>query len=147
MEKLEADYNMFDWWKKVVFDNYANFEGRARRAEYWYFRLVNVIMAVIGTLIIVAFFAAFGEDSFVPFIPLIIALLVVMALIIPGLAVSARRLHDTGKSGWLLLIGVINVGAIILIVFYCIEGDKRPNKYGPDPKGGNDVEIDQIGTE
>ncbi len=151
IEKQEADYNMFDWWKKVVIHNYANFEGRARRSEYWYFTLMTIIIFLVPVFIMFAGIGSSNPDSPMYFIGLLLILLFWIALIIPTIAVSVRRLHDTGKSGWLYLIGIIPfiswIGGIVLLVLYCIDGDKGPNKYGPDPKGTNDLEIDQIGTE
>lgn len=146
IEKQEADYNMFDWWKKVVVENYANFDGRARRSEYWYFTLVNLI-AVFGYAMIMGVAAsALGGDSM--FVILIIPLILgVFAILIPGIAVAVRRLHDTGKSGWWYLIGVIPVvsyiGGFVLLIFYCIEGDRGKNEHGPDPKNRHDDEWNQ----
>ena len=162
---------MFDWYKKVVFENYANFSGRARRSEYWYFTLVNLIFAIATTAIDKTLDLKFGVNS-----------LYSLAVFIPGLAVSVRRLHDVGKSGWLLLIvylviiaaavtlvvtgfatmGVsfsagMGVGLIVpiiiilalviwMLVLFCTNGDEGENKYGTDPKG-NGEEINEIGTE
>ncbi len=128
---------MIDWWKKVFLKNYANFSGRARRSEYWYFVLCNSILGILIGLPSIILFGVFEETDFgaVFMLPLIFFATV---LIIPSIAVAVRRLHDTGKSGWLYLIGVIPivsaVGAIILFIFYCLEGDTSTNKYGPNPK-------------
>lgn len=126
-EKSEADYNMFDWWKKVVTKEYFNFEGRARRSEYWYFTLVNIIITFSFAIVLGLTAAAIGGDEppALFFILLIPFLLFLLYLIIPSIAVAVRRLHDTGKSGWLYLIGVIpfisSIVGILLLVFYCIE--------------------------
>ncbi len=131
--KKESEYNIIDWFKKVVFENYANFEGRARRSEYWYYTLANVLILLsillVGTLII-------GGLELEALSPLIggLYILVTLALIIPSLAVAVRRLHDTGKSGWLLLIGLIPFGGIVLLVFYAQDSDINTNKWGPNPK-------------
>lgn len=131
--KKESEYNIIDWFKKVVFENYANFEGRARRSEYWYYTLANVLILLsillVGTLII-------GGLEIEALSPLIggLYILVTLALIIPSLAVAVRRLHDTGKSGWLLLIGLIPFGGIVLLVFYAQDSDINTNKWGPNPK-------------
>ena len=119
---------MFDWYKKVVFENYANFSGRARRSEYWYFVLFNVIIAI-----------AFGFICGLIGVP-DLANLYTLAVLIPSLAVGVRRMHDVGKSGWFLLIPIYS---FILAV---TEGEKGENKYGPDPKR-NGEEINEIGTE
>jgi uncharacterized membrane protein YhaH (DUF805 family) len=132
---------MIDWYKKVVFENYANFNGRARRSEYWYFVLANFIVAVLATIL----------DSVLGlnFDPLpygYLYLIYMLAVIIPSLAVAVRRLHDVGKSGWFYFIALIPlIGAIWLLVLFFTEGDQGENQYGPDPKTeGN--EINEIGT-
>ena len=110
---------------KSVLTQYAGFSGRARRSEYWYFTLFNAVLGGIlnGLATQVSFFA-------------VIATLVSLALLIPGLAVSVRRLHDIGKSGWYLLFVLIPlVGAIILLVWDCKDSQPGDNAYGPNPKG------------
>jgi uncharacterized membrane protein YhaH (DUF805 family) len=145
MQKLEEDYNLFDWWKKVVFKNYANFNGRARRKEYWNFTLANIIFlfALYIPLVI-------GLSIDVEWLTLITALpliLFIFGIIIPWIAVAVRRLHDTNKSGWMLLLRIVPVLSIIIFVFLVIEGDKRKNDYGKDPKAPMENELDQIGLE
>ncbi len=121
---------MIDWYKKVVFENYANFSGRARRSEYWYFILVNIITLIIAAVLDNVLGLTFGM---VPYG--YIYVLVALAVFIPGLAVAVRRLHDVGKSGWFYFIVLIPlVGAIWLLVLFCTEGDRGENQYGPDPK-------------
>lgn len=120
---------MFEWYKKVVFENYANFSGRARRSEYWNFVLVNVIVIVIFNLIMLKF----PYFSFV-------YLFYNLAIFIPGLAVAVRRIHDVGKSGWFYLVPIYN------LVLLCTEGEYGENEYGQDPKNEIDT-ISQIGQE
>lgn len=136
--KPESEYHMIDWWKKVVLENYANFEGRARRSEFWYFTLVNSL-ALIGMLILTGPFAAiFKEHSTLIFLPLVLGVLISLALFIPSVAVSVRRLHDIGKPGWWYLFSVIPIvnyiGGIVLLIFYCQDGEVGENQYGHDPK-------------
>lgn len=108
----------------VLTKKYADFSGRARRSEYWFFSLAAFIAYVIAY----AIGAAIGNQ----FLYYIVAL----ALFVPGLAAGARRLHDTDKSGWLLLIGIIPIlGAIVLLVFFVQDGTPGTNQYGPSPKG------------
>ncbi|WP_460350188.1 DUF805 domain-containing protein [Actinoallomurus acanthiterrae] len=108
----------------AVLRNYAGFDGRARRTEYWMFVLFNVIITVVLDLIGMAV-RLVGILGFV----------YGLAVLIPSLAVGVRRLHDTGRSGWWLLIGLIPIiGTIILIVFMATPGDRGDNAYGPDPK-------------
>jgi uncharacterized membrane protein YhaH (DUF805 family) len=108
----------------AVLKNYAGFSGRARRTEYWMFALFNFIITAVLDLIGMA--VKLGT-----YLGLIYGLLV----LIPGLAVGVRRLHDTGRSGWWLLIAIIPIiGAIILIVFMVMDSEPGDNKYGPNPK-------------
>ncbi len=103
--------------------NYVGFSGRARRQEFWMFALFNFIIAVV--------LAVIGAVIKTQIIYIIYAL----AVLLPGLAVSFRRLHDTNKSAWWILIGIVPfVGGIILLVFLCIEGTRGDNNFGPDPK-------------
>jgi uncharacterized membrane protein YhaH (DUF805 family) len=141
MEKLESDYNMIDWWKKVVFKNYANFTGRARRAEYWYFVLGNFLLIV--PFYIIAIVGVSSDNSLLSTVGMIIYGLVALGTIIPGLAAAVRRLHDLNKSGWYYFIGFIPiVGGIILLVWFFTDGNRFTNNYGTDPKNVNDVEFD-----
>ena len=126
---------MIEWYKKVVLENYANFNGRARRSEYWYFTLANVIAAVVLAVV----------DSVIGI--QILGSIYSLAVLVPGLAVAVRRLHDVNKSGWFYLLILLPViGWIWLIVLFCTEGDKGTNEYGPDPKNQYD-ELDKMGTE
>ncbi len=121
-----------EWFLKVVRDNYANFEGRARREEFWMFTLVSfgisiglsILAGVLGIL-----------SSTLGGLVGIVGWLFSLAVFVPSIAVAVRRLHDTNRSGWMLLIALIPlIGIIVLIVFWATEGDHRPNQYGPDPK-------------
>lgn len=107
-----------------VVKQYANFEGRARRQEYWMFFLVYILiyigLAVIDAVLGLGF----------------LALIYALALLVPSISVAARRLHDTGRSGWWQLIALIPlIGAIILIVFLALDSTPGENQYGPNPKG------------
>ena len=112
-----------------VFQNYANFSGRARRSEYWYFTLFSVLVSAAVSLL-----AAAGGDRLAPLFRGLSGL-VSLAMFIPGLAVCWRRLHDIGKSGacWFLVL-IPLVGAIILLVWYCRDSEPGDNMYGPSPK-------------
>ena len=109
-----------------IIKKYAKFEGRANRPQYWYFVLTQFLAFFILELLCV-----------IPFVNIIafLALLVLgLGLIVPGIAVSVRRLHATNKSGWwLLLCFVPFVGSIVILVFMCLEGTKGANKYGDEP--------------
>ena len=114
------------YFKKVVFQNYTNFNGRARRKEFWMFVIANAIVATILSMIGGAISSTFGS---------VISGIWSLALVVPNLALSVRRLHDIGKSGKSLLIVLIPiVGVIILLVWAAKEGDTGENEYGADPK-------------
>jgi len=109
-----------------VFKNYANFKGRARRSEYWFFVLFNMIASGLLTGISTA-----SENR----VFLILSSIYSLAVIIPTLAVIWRRLHDIGKSGASYFVALIPlVGAIILLVWLCKDSQPGDNQYGPSPK-------------
>jgi len=121
-----------EWYLKVL-KEYATFTGRARRKEYWMFFLFNMIISYGLTLLSMALE--------VPFLA-IVANIYGLAVLVPGLAVGVRRMHDAGKSGWFLLVPFYNL--------YLAVSDSEPgeNQWGPNPKGiGNNSAIDKIGTE
>jgi uncharacterized membrane protein YhaH (DUF805 family) len=107
-----------------VFKKYAVFDGRATRTEFWTFTLGNMVvgvaLAILGGI----------SDGFV-----VLSYLFSLATFLPSLAVGVRRLHDTGRSGWWWLIGLIPlVGAIVLLVFFVQDSQPGTNEYGPNPK-------------
>ncbi|KGD65230.1 hypothetical protein Y5S_01664 [Alcanivorax nanhaiticus] len=110
-------------WYLAVLKNYAGFSGRAHRTEYWMFVLFNII---------ISFVLGFVEGLFGG--PGILGLIYSLAVLIPGIAVAIRRLHDTGRSGWWLLISLVPVvGFIVLLVFMVLEGESGANDYGDAP--------------
>jgi uncharacterized membrane protein YhaH (DUF805 family) len=123
-------YRFMNWYLEVL-KKYTVFEGRARRKEYWFFILFNVLIsAALGT--IDRFTGSFDPETGLG----ILSSLYPLAVLIPGLAVSVRRLHDTGRNGWWLLVNLVPVlGAIIFLYFMVIDGDPETNEYGPSPKG------------
>ncbi|KAB1069070.1 DUF805 domain-containing protein [Tamlana haliotis] len=129
-----------NWYLKVL-NQYADFNGRARRKEYWMFTLFHLIityggLAILGIL-------AYAIDS--PFV-IFLVYIYLLATIVPSLALNVRRLHDVNKSGWFILIGLIPfVGPIWLFVLSVTEGDRGSNQYGSDPKALNEEEINDIG--
>jgi uncharacterized membrane protein YhaH (DUF805 family) len=120
---------MIEWYTKVVFENYANFTGRARRSEYWYFVLGSAIISFTINIL-----TALLSPKLV-FLGIVYSL----AVFIPTIAVLIRRMHDVGKSGWYILIPIYN------LILACTAGDFGKNDYGQDPKNDFD-EIDEIGT-
>lgn len=126
-----------EWYLKVVRDNYTNFNGRARRKEYWMFALFNIIFAIVAMILDNVLGIAMEEIGYGPLYGLY-----ALALFIPGLAVGVRRLHDVGKSGWMMLIALIPlIGSIWLLVLFVTEGNKGSNKYGEDPKDNETIEA------
>ncbi len=118
-----------EWYLKVL-KNYADFNGRARRKEYWMFTLFNFLICLVLEI------AGIGlMKGGIGAIFLIAMGLYTLGILIPSLAVSVRRLHDTDRSGWWLLIALVPlVGGLILLVFMILEGTQGPNQYGSDPK-------------
>lgn len=115
-------------WYKTVLSRFSDFEGRAGRREFWMFVLVNFIVAVALSIVEGILHLRVGGFG-------ILSGLYSLAVLVPGVAVGIRRLHDTGKSGMFLLLVFIPIfGAIALIYFYAIEGDHGANEYGADPK-------------
>ncbi|WP_378185837.1 DUF805 domain-containing protein [Aquimarina sp. W85] len=122
-----------NWYLKVIKENFANFEGRARRKEYWMFTLFSGLI-VLGLAILAGIFVAM-EISSLAFVFMGCYMVYILIVLVPSLAVTVRRLHDTGKSGWMLLIALVPlIGSIWLFVLYVTEGDQGDNQYGPDPK-------------
>ncbi len=118
------------WYLKAL-RQYADFEGRARRTEFWMFFLFNALVAIVLGIIAGALYNATNGAS------IWLVWIYQLAVLIPYIAVAVRRLHDTGRTGWWYLIALVPlVGLIILIVFWATAGNPGPNQYGPDPKAG-----------
>lgn len=98
---------------KTCFGKYATFSGRARRSEFWWFVLLNLILGCI------------------PFIGMIWGL----GVLIPSIAVGVRRLHDTGRSGWWYLLCLVPIANLVLIYFFICDSQPGANQYGENPKG------------
>ena len=131
---------MIDYYKSVL-KNYANFDGRARRSEYWYYTLMNVIIVIALEILL-------GVGAMASSVLAIIVglLLIVYAIgtLVPSIAVMVRRLHDIGKSGWWYFIALIPLaGPIWLIVLLATDSQEGTNEYGVNPKTG---EVDLINT-
>ena len=117
-------------WYLEVLRKYAVFEGRARRKEYWAFFLVN-----FGIAVVLGFVARIFGASVLATMVNVVFYAYSLAILIPGIAVAVRRLHDTGRSGWWVLIGFIPlIGLIVLIIFTIQDSIPGENEYGPNPK-------------
>lgn len=118
-------------WYLTVLKKYAQFDGRAGLREFWMFVLINFLI-VIALMLIDFAVGLFG----------ILSIIYALGIIIPSIAVSVRRLHDTGKSGWNILLGLIPaIGFIILLFFYLQAGQNGENTYGPEPKKEPEPEV------
>ena len=118
-----------NWYLKVL-KQYADFNGRARRKEYWMFVVFNIIFAGVAMALDNVLGIAFGVVGYGPLYGLYS-----LAVLIPGLAVTVRRLHDVGKSGWMIFIALIPlVGAIWLLVLFVTDSNPGENQYGANPK-------------
>ncbi|WP_162342566.1 DUF805 domain-containing protein [Cyclobacterium salsum] len=122
---MNAQSQPFDYFLDVIKNKYAQFDGRARRSEYWYFVLFNILISlgigIVGTLLDLSF----------------LSMIYSLAIFIPGIAVAVRRLHDTGRSGLWVLIGLIPVIGVIVLIVFLVEDSKPANQYGPNPKTPN----------
>ena len=133
MQETKTNNNLVGSWKKVVFENYANFSGRARRAEYWYYTLGSILLLI--PFYILMMIGAANESTIFSGIGVAGYVLLLVGTLIPSLAVGVRRLHDLNKSGWNYLVGLIPfVGSIILLVWFFTDGNRFTNNYGEDPK-------------
>jgi uncharacterized membrane protein YhaH (DUF805 family) len=110
---------------RTVLSKYTDFSGRARRSEYWYWSLA-MFLAFVVVGVVAAASSTLGT---------LLEVVLFLAVLLPSLAVTVRRLHDTGRSGWMCLIGLIPlVGGIVLLVFTVSDSAPGPNQYGPAPK-------------
>lgn len=118
-----------NYFLSCVRDKYACFTGRARRKEYWMFVLFNFLIAIVAQII-----DALLTGGLLVFVAYI-------SLLLPALGVIVRRLHDTDRSGWWILISLIPIiGPIVLLIFMCLEGTRGGNRFGPDPKADMDLD-------
>lgn len=125
----------------VIRNHYADFQGRARRREYWMFYLINTLISVVLYLpFLLQTVTAPDPEAVTPtglaLISLIAGGLYSLFILIPSLAVSVRRLHDTGRSGWWYLINFVPlIGGLILLIFLVLDSQPGANRWGPNPKG------------
>ena len=114
---------------KLSLARYASFDGRARRSEYWYFSIVHwLAMLLAGVVGYLAMLAS-------PALGIVLYSIAFFGTLLPHLAVSVRRLHDVNRTGWWYLFGLVPLlGTIALLVWYCTDGTRGPNRFGADPK-------------
>ncbi len=117
-----------------AFKKYATFTGRSRRKEYWTFALINLVISVL--LSVIGSLPALASSEGAVMLFAILQALFFLVVLIPSLAVTVRRLHDSGKSGWWILIWFIPfIGVIVGLVFMLLDSQPGDNQYGPNPKG------------
>jgi len=116
---------------RSVLTQYIGFTGRARRSEYWWWVLFTVLVGFAAAILDGVLGTTLGDNSATG----VIGIIVNLALLLPTLAVAVRRLHDTDRSGWWLLIGLVPiVGAIVLLVFFVLDSTPGTNRFGANPK-------------
>lgn len=138
---------------KTCFRKYVDFSGRARRSEYWWWTLFStvaqLVIVAVGLALIFSALAAAGTTStdgspstgalgalgVVAIVLFVVAGLFSLATLLPGLAVTVRRLHDGDHSGWWILLSLVPVGGFVLLVLEIMDGTPGPNRFGPSPKG------------
>jgi uncharacterized membrane protein YhaH (DUF805 family) len=123
-------------WFSLALSRYADFSGRSRRAEYWFFALISTLILVVLSLVDYAMGWMYVVDGLENGVLSTIAL---FALLVPALSVGARRLHDIGRSGWWQLLMLLPVvGYIVLVFFWVRDGQAGQNLYGNNPKLASD---------
>ena len=139
-------------WATLPLKKYSQFGGRSRRKEFWFFFLLCIAISIVATMID----SILGMSTLIGGVYGPITLLAALALVIPQWAVGIRRLHDTGRSGWWMLLGLIplatavlgvtlglwalsilNLAVLVLLFFFVLDGTRGPNSYGADPKGSD----------
>lgn len=123
-------------WMLMPLRRYADFAGRSRRKEYWMFALLNIVVWTIIALLGIwgASERLFSSEEEVTLYFVATGGIWTLITLIPSLAVAVRRLHDSDRSGWMILMGLIPiVGGLILLIFYLTPGTSGPNRFGPDP--------------
>ncbi len=118
-------------WYLEALKKYAVFGGRSRRKEFWYFYLVNIIVAIVLSLVdvLLGTYSAAANAG-------LLSGIYSLAVLIPTIAVGVRRLHDIDRTGWWMLLHLVPIiGSIVLLIFALIDGTPGSNRYGPNPKG------------
>jgi len=112
-------------WKK-----YGDFDGRAQRPEFWWWILFVTLLQIAASIVLTVLLVVFQNAGFLQWLGVLIFMIVVLAVILPSIAVSVRRLHDRDLSGWWYLLGFVPFGSIVLLVWYVLPGTPGPNRYG-----------------
>jgi uncharacterized membrane protein YhaH (DUF805 family) len=119
-----------NWYREALM-KYATFEGRARRKEYWFFVLFNFLVVVVLSVVDMGI-GTFNEEAEIG----LLSGVYLLAVLIPSIAVTVRRLHDTDRSGWWILLNFIPViGSVVILIFAVLDSQPGGNRFGPNPKG------------
>jgi len=124
-------------WMTLPIRRYADFKGRSTRKEFWMFQLIYVALSLV-TLVLVGVGGVdeSGEGSALAKLAVGLFIIALLGLLVPLLAVEARRFHDQDRSGWLVLLNLIPyLGTFAVFVFMLLDGTRGDNRFGPDPKG------------
>lgn len=112
-------------WRK-----YGDFHGRAQRSEFWWWILFVTLLQIAASIVLTVLLVVFQNAGFLQWLGVLIFMIVVLAVILPSIAVSVRRLHDRDLSGWWYLLGLVPFGSIVLLVWYLLPGTTAPNRFG-----------------
>ena len=111
-------------WKK-----YGDFDGRAVRSEFWWWVLLVALVQFAAAIVLTIVLIIFQNLGFLQWLSVLIFMVIVLAFILPSIAVSVRRLHDRDLSGWFYLLGFVPLGGLVLFIFYVLPGTPGPNRY------------------
>ncbi|WP_026227696.1 DUF805 domain-containing protein [Hoeflea sp. 108] len=132
----EPSTGLWSYFWRAITTNYVNFSGRARRKEYWAFTLFMILGGVVLGALIGIFAAVSGQDEqSLPIMVLFLLSAFGLAMVLPSIAVTVRRIHDLGLSGWFYLLIFVPFGGFVLLVFTLLPSQKHDNKWGPVPEG------------
>jgi uncharacterized membrane protein YhaH (DUF805 family) len=111
-------------WKK-----YGDFDGRAARSEFWWWVVFVALVQFTAAIVLTIFLIIFQNVGFLQWLSVLIFMVIVLAFLLPSIAVSVRRLHDRDLSGWLYLLSFVPFGGLVLFIFYVLPGTPGPNRY------------------
>lgn len=129
------------WFIDPIKYHYADFDGRASRQEYWMFQLMMFIILFFGSMFLaitssMLLVSLRSEGAVLPLALMALIVVFVLGTIVPSIALQVRRLHDIGRSGWWIFLGLVPyIGGLVLLIFYCLPSQQGVNRYGSNPNG------------